>query len=145
MRMWEARGNYQLILGSRTHRLDNWIRRAASAVLRRTIRFLFRVSLHDPNVPFRLYRNHTLRGYLAQLPQGFESVNLALAVLYKFHYPEEVCEQPIPHRFRSDGGAHRSFFTLAGLFLLFIQELTQLRFSLFRKQLLLPSKAATTI
>ncbi|MBI3294586.1 MAG: glycosyltransferase family 2 protein [Deltaproteobacteria bacterium] len=110
-RLWELRDSFSMVLGHRTHRIDSWARRGASRINRRTIQWLFKVQITDPEVPFRIMRNDVLRGILPKIPPSQDITNLALSVLFKQLGDASVAEVPIPFRFRAFGKERQGFLS----------------------------------
>lgn len=108
-RLWETRHGQALVLGSRTHRLDNVFRRSAAHLLRRLVKWVFGHELQDANVPFRLVRREFAAVYLSQLPLDTPAMNVLVACLIKGDYPDAVAEVAVPFRLRKRWRRGRRF------------------------------------
>lgn len=127
LRMWEKREEACLILGYRTHRLDNVLRRSFSQILKHWVRLLFGFDLQDANVPFRLVHRETAVKYLSLVSPFRKSVNLLIAILLRRDFPKGVIEIPIPYRNRQWGRSHEKFSVAFKRGLRFLMESLQLR------------------
>lgn len=126
-RMWAERETNRLVLGQRTHRLDNFFHRFLTDILRRMLRWFFKIELSDPNAPFRLMQRYPALLYLKGFPSTLASVDLTLAVLIKQEYPAEVLEVPVPYRLRRTGTGE-SLPALFARAVAFAMDLMRLRF-----------------
>ncbi len=101
-KLWEARGDYELLAGRRQKREDGLQRRMVSWVLSLVLLLFYRVWVADSNVPFRLYP----RGILEILLGGFEDRNFALpnACMMALSRRLNLRIRRIPIRFRPRQG-----------------------------------------
>ena len=84
---WEARENYDFVIGNRRGRQDGWSRVLVTNVLRLVVRLRLRASVPDANCPFRLMRAEALAKCLETIPEEFFLSNVlisATAVRRKF-------------------------------------------------------------
>lgn len=137
--MWEMRESYRLVIGRRTHRIDRLLSRYFSRFVGFLAHFLFKCPLAEPDLPFRLFQKDTLIAYLSQIPQTFESVNMALAILVQRDYPESTAEIAVPFRFRRSRKGRFRMTMFIGFAMHIISELLRLRLSLVRLQIHSPS------
>ena len=125
--LWEARENQKLVIGHRTHRLDNFSRRIFARALRIFTRWICKTDFHDPNVPFRLIRREQLGFFLKILPQDWQSTNLALTVFFNLEFPKQITEVKIPFRKRELGKTSTSLYDLFNLGCEYLSELFRLK------------------
>jgi len=57
---WEARENYDVVIGWRINRMDSFYRMVMSYAFKMMYRILFQVHLHDPSCPYVLVHRHVL-------------------------------------------------------------------------------------
>ncbi len=126
-RLWEHRENNKMVIAHRTHRLDSFSRRFFSNALKTLTRWICKVDLNDPNVPFRLIRQEQLHYFLKMLPADWKSTNLALSVFVAKEFPGKITEVKIPFRKRQLGKSSTSLYELFNLGCEYFRELFQFR------------------
>jgi glycosyltransferase involved in cell wall biosynthesis len=99
---WEARADYDVVLGWRVARADTFVRRTLSRFFYLIYQAAFRVPVHDPSCPFVLIKRAValrLTDELGAMQQGFwwEFVARVNRRGYK------IKELPVHHRLRSAG------------------------------------------
>lgn len=90
------------VFGVRRHREDPALRLALTAVIRRSLRLMFGVSLHDANVPYKLVRRRVWEEARAIIPADTLAPSLFLATYLKAR-GHDVAEMEIAHRERETG------------------------------------------
>jgi len=99
---WEARKNYDVVIGWRINRMDSFYRKVMSYAMKVIHRILFQVHLHDPSCPYVLINRRVLDRLTPELglcPEGFwwEFSGWCSRVGFT------VKELPIEHRMRLQG------------------------------------------
>lgn len=126
--LWQEKGTARLVLGSRTHRLDPLSRRLTQRAITKWSSLLFKTTVSDGNISFRLIDRATLLKFFPLLPKGTESLHLAMALVIKQEMPSLVKEIRIPFRKRKYGMSSTSFPKFLALNLTYAKELLQIRF-----------------
>ena len=103
---WSRREKADCIFGVRTQRDDGAARAIMSKVCRLGSTVLGGVDLIDPNVPYRLMRQQTLRSALADIPASFDIHNVAVTFVLKRN--PAVRWQYVPIRFLDRQGGNNS-------------------------------------
>ena len=101
-RFWAWRYQFDVVLGWRVKRADNWMRMAMSRTFYRIYQLLYHVPAHDPSCPFLLMRKEVvgrLVGSLGAMKQGFWWEFVARAHRSGF----SIGELPVNHRLRTAG------------------------------------------
>jgi glycosyltransferase involved in cell wall biosynthesis len=98
---WERR-RLVCLYGRRFQRLDGMARKWISLCLRWMLYLLMRTSLHDTNVPYRIYPTAWAAEAASQVPRTFDLANIAVALLLE---PRGIDELPILFRARAGGTA----------------------------------------
>jgi glycosyltransferase involved in cell wall biosynthesis len=99
---WETRAQFDIVLGWRVDRADNFIRRTFSRFFYFIYQVAFRVPVHDPSCPYVLIKKAAaarLVDELGAMQQGFWWEFVARAHRRKF----KIKELPVNHRLRSSG------------------------------------------
>lgn len=99
---WKHRDRFDVIIGWRVHRYDNFARRIMSRAFKLLHRALFHVPLHDPSCPYVLISRpllDTLLPELGTLSEGFWWEFVARAAAHG----ARIGEVPIGHRLRAHG------------------------------------------
>ncbi len=78
---YENRGDYDLVIGSRTDRQDGKSRVFVTKVLRLVVWLMFHVWVKDANTPFRLMKAEGLKKILAVIPPDFFLSNVAISAI----------------------------------------------------------------
>jgi len=100
--LWEARAGYDVVLGWRVRRADNFARRIMSRLFYGIYQLVFRAPVHDPSCPYVLIKKSVafeLVDELGAMQQGFWWEFVA-RVHRRGH---KVKELPVHHRLRSAG------------------------------------------
>ena len=100
--MWEERDKHDVLLGWRTDRADNVMRKTMSRTFYYLYQLLFHVPVHDPSCPYMLARQEVVRTvaqYQGAMKQGFWWEFVARCHLAGF----SIREYPIKHRSRLAG------------------------------------------
>jgi glycosyltransferase involved in cell wall biosynthesis len=97
-----ACGGRDAVFGVRRHRDDPAIRLALTAVVRRAVRLMFGVAIHDANVPYKLVRRAAWERASAIIPPGTLAPSLFLAAYMKAR-GLDVAELEVAHRERQTG------------------------------------------
>ncbi len=124
---WKEKGTARLVIGNRTHRLDSIARRMIHRAIIKWSQLLFKTSLPDGNISFRLMDRETAMKFSPLFPKGCESFNLAIALIIKQEIPALVKEIRIPYRKRKHGFSSTSFYKFLGLNLTYAKELLSIR------------------
>ena len=96
---WNNRMNYDFILGVRKTRGDGLIRVLTSKVSLIITSLLTSINLKDPNTPYRLFNNKTLKDSLKLVNESFDVHNIALTyVILKNRYSYRTIEIDFPNR-----------------------------------------------
>ena len=101
-RLWEARGDADIVIGERRPRCDDAVRRVASRAFGLVYRALFRVPVSDPSCPLVLLRRAAVEPLLEDLgrmPFGWWWELVATAHRHRLKF----AEVPVAHRPRRDG------------------------------------------
>lgn len=101
-RFWDARDNYDVLIGERIERRDPFARRILSRGFYFVYQSIFRVPVHDPSCPFVLTHNRVVRVLLPELgemKEGFWWEFVARAHRRGF----SIGEMSIHHRSRFAG------------------------------------------
>lgn len=96
---WDNRMKYDFILGVRKTRGDGLIRVLTSKVSLIITSLLTSINLRDPNTPYRLFNNKTLKDSLGLVNESFDIHNIALTyVILKNRYIHRTIEIDFPNR-----------------------------------------------
>lgn len=90
------------VFGVRRVRNDARIRRALTVVIRASLRLLFRVRLHDANVPFKVFHRDLWLAARPYIPDGTLAPSLFLAV-FAVRTGADIRFHPVGHRDRETG------------------------------------------
>lgn len=123
LRLWEKAEGSAMVLGARTHRIDPVTHRLASRLLKKLVRWTFKLDLEDADVPFRILRRDLAITYLSRLGKHKETLNVLLACWAKQDYPERVVQVAIPHRLPKKRRESGSLFMRIALGIHFAKEL----------------------
>lgn len=107
---WRNKETADVLIGWRTHRKDNLLRKIYSGSFKKIFNILFSSELHDPSAPFVLFRKEKIinyLNYLVYLKEGFWWGFIAMCHKKKL----SVKEIPINHRLRMDGGTRVFVFS----------------------------------
>jgi len=103
VRLWERREPADLVLGRRTNRRENWLRRMSTGLIPLAMLPWSHHILHDINVPFRLIRNEVLEALLQRMPQNPFAPNALLSILaVRLGY--RVVSTRVPHHHDENSG-----------------------------------------
>ena len=80
---WQARDQFDVIYGHRTHREDGMSRSIISGILQAFLLLVTRTYCIDANVPYRLMKTAKISPSLLRIGAHFNLANIALAVLLK--------------------------------------------------------------
>ena len=79
---WNARKDYDMIIGHRKGRQDGGSRVFVTKTLKFVLWLYFHVSIKDANTPFRLLKATTLKEYIKLIPKNHNLSNVMLSVIY---------------------------------------------------------------
>ena len=99
---WEARNEYDAVIGYRTERGDGKNRVFVEKVICLLLRIIFGIKVTDANAPFRLMRSGLLKKYIAKLPKDFNLPNIMLTTYYVY-FRDRVLFLPISFSSRKAG------------------------------------------
>ena len=100
--LWEARADYDLLIGKRTCRAQTWDRKVISWCSRAWVRMLFGTGVDDDNTPYRLMRREPLSVLLALIPADTLAPNVILSGLFaKYRY--RIYHTDVPFTVRRTG------------------------------------------
>ncbi len=121
---WRNRDGADAILGIRTGRAQNASRRLMSRVSRVIARWLFRSTIADVNVPYRLLRSSTLKSALALIPADSFSPNILITAFFSLA-GLRMRSLPVQYRNRGTGSTSLAKWRLwKGAMRAFLQLLT---------------------
>lgn len=86
---WEARGEYDAIIGTRPNRQDGASRKFVEAALLLILRLTFGVKIPDSNAPYRLMRRELLEKYIYKMPIDFNLPNVMFTTYFSY-FQEKV-------------------------------------------------------
>lgn len=117
---WDNRINYDFILGVRITRGDGLIRKLTSKISLFITSIITGVNLKDPNTPFRLFNNRTLKQSLSLINESFDIHNIALTyTIFKNKYKYKTVEIDFPDRIGGDNSINLTKVFQMGLNMLF--------------------------
>jgi hypothetical protein len=90
------------VFGVRRRRYDPKLRLYLSALVRQSVNVLFRVELHDANVPFKLFRRAVWNDVRECVPDGTLAPSLFLAIAAKSR-GYNILEIDVTHKERDTG------------------------------------------
>ncbi len=99
---WEARGQYDAVLGCRTVRGDGKSRAMVERVVCFLLRLYFGVKVPDANAPFRLMKASLVDKYLGRLPADYDLPNIMMTAYFS-HYREKLTFREITFKPRQGG------------------------------------------
>ncbi len=99
---WDMRGEYDAIIGNRTHREDGISRVFVTKTLKVVLNMIFHLDVTDANTPFRLIRREAMERHINKIPKDFNLSNVMLTVCL-IKYGERVKFVPITFRPRQGG------------------------------------------
>ena len=102
--VWEAREQYDLIVGWRVRRADHWFRKLMSGSFKQYHRLLFGSRLHDPSCSLMLMKREVAERIvprLGHMVEGFQWELTARAIQSRF----KTGEVRLNHRARASGGS----------------------------------------
>lgn len=99
---WDARGEYDAIIGNRTVRGDGKDRKFVENVVCFLLRVIFGVKVQDANAPFRLMKAELVGKYIGKLPRDFNLPNIMFTT-YFVYFKEKVLFLPISFQPRKAG------------------------------------------
>lgn len=83
---WDARKQYDAIMGSRSNRQDGKDRKFIEATLLFILRMVFGVKIPDSNAPFRLMKGSLLGKYINKMPENFNLPNVMLTTYFAYFH-----------------------------------------------------------
>ena len=101
-KLWERRNESNFILGYRKKRYDDMNRLIITRIVRVVNLILFRVSILDSNIPYRLIKGSYLPKLLSALPYYPFAPNIFLSVMAK-RDGNDVMSIPVTHKERETG------------------------------------------
>ena len=102
---WNARKDYDMIIGHRKGRQDGGSRVFVTKTLKFVLWLYFHVSIKDANTPFRLLKATTLKEYIKLIPKNHNLSNVMLSVIYA---KKKLKEKYLPVTFRPRQGGVNS-------------------------------------
>lgn len=99
---WDARNDYDAIIGNRTVRGDGKDRAFVEKVVCFLLKLYFKVSVPDANAPFRLMKAKLVQKYLYRLPSDYNLPNIMLTSYFSF-YKENISFKEISFKPRTAG------------------------------------------
>jgi glycosyltransferase involved in cell wall biosynthesis len=123
---WEKRNDYDFIIGYRAKRRDGLARIFISNVLKKTLLFIFGVSVKDANAPFRLMKVNRLRLYLPAIPDNYFIPNVLLSMM-AVRNKEKIFWQEISFMPRRSGRTSIPLARFGGLGIKLIKELYKMK------------------
>lgn len=100
--LWKERERYDLLLGKRVNRSQNFLRKTISVFSNVIIDFLFGKGITDVNTPYRLIRSDILRQIVYDIPEDTFAPNVLISGLF-VKYGFKTFEYPVPHSQRKTG------------------------------------------
>lgn len=79
---WNARKDYDMLIGWRNAREDGKSRIFVTKVLKLILKLCFGTSIVDANTPFRLMNAEILKKYIEYVPKDFNLSNVIISVIY---------------------------------------------------------------
>lgn len=79
---WNARQDYDMVIGFRAHREDGFSRVFVTKTLKLVVRLCFGVTVADANTPYRLMKAGKLKKAIRFIPDDFYLSNVILSVVY---------------------------------------------------------------
>lgn len=102
---WEARKEYDMIIGHRKGRQDGFSRVFVTKTLKFVLRLCFHVNVTDANTPFRLMKATTLKEQIRLIPDNFNLSNVIISVIYA---KKKLAVKYLPVTFRPRQGGVNS-------------------------------------
>lgn len=99
---WEARNDYDAIIGCRNQRQDGFSRIIVTKTLKFVLFIVFGVEVTDANTPYRIMKREILQKYIVDVPKNFNLTNVLLTVFF-IKGKERVEFIPITFRPRQGG------------------------------------------
>ena len=99
---WDAKDQYDAILGNRTVRGDGKDRKFVENTVCFLLRLIFGVKVQDANAPFRLMKVSLVDKYIRKLPEDFNIPNIMFTTYFVYHN-EKVKFIPITFKPRQGG------------------------------------------
>lgn len=99
---WALRKQYDMLVGNRVRREDGISRVIVSKVLKTILWIIFRVSITDPNTPYRLMKASSLKEIIGLIPEDYNLTNVLISVLF-YRNGSRVKFLPITFRPRQGG------------------------------------------
>lgn len=117
---WDIRLKYDFILGVRKRRGDGLIRKLTSKISLVITSIITSINLKDPNTPFRLFNNKTLKHSLGLINESFDIHNIALTyVILKNKFEYKTVEIYFPDRIGGENSINLPKVFQMGLNMLF--------------------------
>lgn len=79
VKLWEARDNYDLIIGRRVNRVQPLSRRIVSLISRLAVKIFYGNLIEDVNSPFRIFRYETFKEEFIKIPENTFAPNVILS------------------------------------------------------------------
>lgn len=99
---WNARDEYDVVIGNRTVRGDGKSRAFVEKVVCLLVKMFFGVKVPDANAPFRLMKSSVVDKYLPRLPKDYFLPNIMMTVYFSF-YHEKLAFRKISFESRKAG------------------------------------------
>ncbi len=100
--LWAVRNNYDLLVGYRDGRIQNFIRKTVSLASRLSVRLLFGKSIWDVNTPYRLMRTAAFRDVYRMIPDNTFAPNVIISGIAASR-KLRCFEMPVPQQERKTG------------------------------------------
>lgn len=99
---WDARTEYDAVIGDRSDRQDGSSRRFVEKTLLFILRMTFGVKMPDSNAPFRLMKTSLVAKYIGKLPHDYNLPNVMLST-YFVYFHENVTFKHVTFKPRQGG------------------------------------------
>lgn len=99
---WDARGEYDCILGHRSERGDGKSRAFVEKVVCFLLKIYFKVKVPDANAPFRLMKVDVVGKYLDRFEDDYNLPNIMLTTFFS-HYKEKLTFKEVSFKPRQGG------------------------------------------
>ncbi len=83
---WDARKEYDAIIGNRPERQDGLFRKFVQKILLLILRVYFGVNVPDSNAPFRLMKTELVKKYIHKMPEDFNLPNVMFTTYFSYFH-----------------------------------------------------------
>lgn len=130
---WDLRKQYDMVIGNRSNREDGFFRVIVSKILKVLLMIIFRVSITDPNTPYRLMKTSRLKQFIGLIPKDYNLTNIIISVM--FHWNGcKVKFLPITFRPRQGGVNSINLFKIVKIGLVAIKDFIKIKKSMPKKK-----------